>query len=136
MDVFDKLELGEIVYGEIIGPKIQDNYSYGLDHHEFLVFDVKVLQPDGKFKWMNPQEVEDFCKDRGFNLVPVLYKGPYNRDKIYDLTKGPSVYDPNTKVREGVVVKASENYDSEGNKKALKWVSEAYLDDKKNTDFH
>lgn len=136
IDVFDKLETGELVYGEIVGPGIQTNYSYGLKEHRFLVFDVKVLQPDGKFKWLNPQEVEDFCKVRGFDLVPILYKGPYNRDKIYDLTKGPSIYDPATKVREGVVVKASENYDCQGNKRALKWVSEAYLDDKKNSDFH
>lgn len=136
IDVFEKIEMGEIVYGEIVGPGIQNNYSYGLKEHRFLVFDVKVLQPDGKFKWMNPDEVENYCKERDFDLVPVLYKGPYNRDKIYDLTKGPSVYDPKTKVREGVVVKAGENYDVEGNKRALKWVSEAYLDDKKNTDFH
>jgi RNA ligase (TIGR02306 family) len=136
MDVFSKLKSGEIVYGEIIGPSIQQGYSYDLKNHEFLVFDVKTLQADGKFKWLTPDEVEEFCKDRGFNFVPRLYKGPYNKELVYGLTKGPSKYDPKTKVREGVVVKAAREYDVAGNKKALKWVSEDYLADDKNTDFH
>ena len=136
MDVFSKLKSGEIVYGEIIGPGIQKNYTYDLESHEFLVFDVKVLQPDGKFKWLTPDEVVEFIKDRGFNTVPTLYKGPYDKEFIYNLTKGPSRYDPKTKVREGAVVKAANDYDVAGNKKALKWVSEDYLSDASNTDFH
>lgn len=134
--VFDKLQLGEIVYGEIIGPSIQKNYDYGLKEHRFVVFDVKVLQPDGKFKWLDPSEVEEFCRQRGFEHVPILYKGPYNKDFVYGLTKGPSVYCSKQKVREGAVVKATKEYNVEGNKKALKWVSEDYLSDEKNTDFH
>jgi len=136
INAFSKVKLGEIVYGEIIGPSIQKNYSYSLKEHHFVVFDVKVLQPDNRFKWLNPEEVESFCKERDFEFVPVLYRGPYNKDVAYSLTKGPSIYDPNTKIREGIVVKARENYDYEGNKKALKWVSEDYLADDKNTDFH
>ena len=136
MNIFEKIKVGEIFYGEIIGPGIQKNYSYSLKEHHFVVFDTKVLQPNGKFKWLNPDEVEALCKERGFEFVPVLYKGPYNREMAYSLTKGPSVYDPKTKVREGIVIKASKDYDIGGNKKALKWVSEDYLADNKNTDFH
>ena len=136
INAFDKIRVGEIFYGEIIGPGIQKNYSYSLKEHHFVVFDTKVLQPNGKFKWLNPDEVEALCKERGFEFVPVLYKGPYNREMAYSLTKGPSVYDPKTKVREGIVIKASKDYDIGGNKKALKWVSEDYLADNKNTDFH
>lgn len=141
INAFDKVRLGEIVYGEIIGPSIQANYDYSLKEHHFVVFDVKVLQFSGsdvnaKFKWMNPDEVESYCKERGFEYVPVLYKGPYNKELAYSLTKGPSVYDPKTKVREGITIKAAKNYDIEGNKKAVKWVSEDYLDNKSNSDFH
>lgn len=137
LDVFSKLKEGEIVFGEIVGPGIQKGYTYGLKEHQFVVFDVKRLQPDGKsFEWLTPSDVEDFCKERGFAYVPVLYRGKYNRDYIYGLTKGKSVFDPATKVREGVVVKAANNYTVGGNKKALKWVSEDYLADDKNTDFH
>lgn len=136
IDAFSKIRSGEIVYGEIVGPSIQANYSYGLKEHHFVVFDVKLLKPDGKFEWLKPSVVEAFCKERGFEHVPILYKGPYNHDLAYSLTKGPSVYDPRTKVREGIVIKAADGYDTEGNKKALKWVSEDYLDDKNNTDNH
>ncbi len=137
MDVFSKLQVGEIVFGEIIGPGIQKSYEYGLTEHRFVVFDAKRLCPDGKsFEWLAPCDVEQLCKDRGFEYVPVLYRGRYNKELIYGLTKGPSVYDPKTKVREGVVVKAANNYCVGGNKKALKWVSEAYLDDTSNTDNH
>lgn len=136
LNIFSKLKLGEIVYGEIIGPGIQNGYTYGLDWHEFVVFDVKTLQPDGKFKWMNPEEVERFCEERKLEYVPVLYKGPYNKELAYSLTKGPSIYDSKTKVREGIVIKDKENYSIEGNKKAVKWVSEDYLADTTNTDNH
>lgn len=136
LDIFEKLALGEIVYGEIVGPSIQKGYDYGLKEHKFVVFDVKVLQPDGKFKWLNPSEVATFCEETELTYVPVLYKGPYDKDVIYGLTKGPSAFCPTQKVREGVVVKSSRSYDRDGNKRALKWVSEDYLADKNNTDFH
>lgn len=136
LDVFSKLQEGEIVFGEIVGPGIQKGYEYGLKEHKFVVFDMKRLQPDGAFEWLAPCDVEEFCKERGFEYVPVLYRGRYDRDLTYGMTKGPSVFDTKTKVREGVVVKAANGYCVNGNKKALKWVSEDYLADDKNTDFH
>lgn len=135
-EIFSKLKLGETVFGEIIGPGIQKGYDYGLKHHLFVVFDVKVLQPDGKQKWLTPDEVEAFCMERKLSYVPLVYRGPYNKELAYSLTKGPSKLDPKQKVREGIVIKSMHEYDREGNKKALKWVSEDYLDDKNNTDFH
>lgn len=136
MDVFSKLLPGETVFGEIIGPAIQAGYTYGVAEPVFVLFDVKRLQEDGSQIWLSPLEVEEFARQRGFEYVPVLYKGGFDKDLAYSLTKGASVYDPKTKVREGIVIKAVENYSVEGNKKAVKWVSEAYLDDAKNTDFH
>lgn len=136
LKVFTRLKLGETVYGEIVGPSIQNNYDYGLFIPTFFLFDVKILQSDGKQKWLNPKEVQAFAMERGFSFVPVLYEGPFNKEQVYELTKGPSVLWPKHKTREGIVIKSSENYDNEGNKRALKWISEAYLDDKNNTDFH
>ena len=136
LKVFDKLALGETVYGEIIGPNIQKNYDYGLNEPKFVLFDVKRLNPDGTQTWLSPKEVMAFAIERGFETVPLVYAGPFNKEMTYTLTKGPSLYDPKQKVREGIVIKATENYSIEGNKQALKWVSEDYLDDKSNTDFH
>lgn len=135
VDVFNKIKFGETVYGEIIGPGIQKNYDYGLEELRFVLFDVKVLQPDGSQRWLTPEGVEHYAKERGFEYVPVLYKGPYNKAYAYELTKGDSVYEPKQKVREGIVIKARHEYDHLGNKKALKWINEDYLSDFSNTDF-
>lgn len=136
LDVFSKLKQGEAVYGEIIGPGIQKGYSYGLKEHAFVLFDVKVLQADGSQKWLNPSEVKKFAEERGFTYVTVLYEGPFNKDLAYSLTRGPSVFCPQEKVREGIVIKSAENYSIAGNKQAVKWVSEDYLSDATNTDEH
>lgn len=136
MGVFSKLKLGETVFGEIVGPGIQANYSYGLTEYRFVLFDVKLLGADGKQYWLSPTDVAAFAKERGFEIVPTLYSGPYNKELAYSLTKGNSVYCPTQKVREGIVIKSNEIYSNEGSKRALKWVSEAYLDDSSNTDFH
>lgn len=135
MDVFSKVKLGEIIYGEIVGPGLQKNYDYGLKSCTFVLFDVKILQDDGSFKWLNPDEVETYAALRGFQFVPVLYKGQWDKEEVYKLTFGPSVYNEKQKVREGVVIKRRYDYNNDGNKTAFKWVSETYLA-KDNTDFH
>lgn len=136
IDAFSKLKLGESIFGEIIGEGIQKNYTYCVKGHKFVLFDVKVLEADGKQKWLSPAEVQAFAKERGFEHVPILYTGPYNKEIAYGLTKGPSVYCPDQKVREGIVIKRATDYSVDGNKEALKWISEEYLDDHNNTDNH
>lgn len=137
IDIFNKIKPNETVFGEIAGPGVQKNYSYGLKEPKFILFDVKIFSPiTGKQHWLSPNEVENYAKERGLDMVPILYRGPYNKELTYLLTKNPSSYCPQQKIMEGVVIKAQQNYTIEGNKKALKWISEGYLDDKNNTDFH
>lgn len=136
LDVFKKIKFGESVFGEIVGPGIQKGYTYSLKEHAFVLFDVKVLQPDGTQKWLNPAEAKAFAIERGFQFVPIVYEGPFNKELAYGLSRGPSMFDPKEKVREGIVIKAADNYSVEGNKQALKWVSEDYLADASNTDEH
>lgn len=135
---FEKIQPNEVIYGEVIGQGIQKNYNYGHTEHHFVLFDVKIVKSDGSTAWLNPQEVKEYAEVRGFDIVPTLYEGPYNKQLAYELTKGPSVYCPEQKVREGVVIKAKEynNMLCPNNRKSLKWISEDYLDDKNNTDFH
>lgn len=139
LDVKNKLKPGESIYGEIYGDGIQKNYKYGCKpgEHKFVLFDVKVLTLGGDQKWLSPDQVIAFAKERGFDMVPEIYRGPFTGlEFVKELTKGPSVLCPDQKIREGVVIKAVDNYDEFGNKRALKVVSEAYLDDTSNTDFH
>jgi len=133
---FEKLQPGEQIFGELIGQGIQKNYDYGHKEHHFVLFDVKYIV-DGRWVWMEPWEVEKYAKDRGFDIVPTLYEGPYNKQLAHELTMGDSVYCPKQKIREGIVIKATayNNPACSNKKKSLKWVSEKYLD-KDNTDFH
>jgi len=133
INVEEKLDNGEIVYGEIYGEGVQKNYSYGTREKKFILFDVK---KDGK--WLSPDEVCEFAKLRGFDLVPEIYRGPFkDLDHVKSHSLGASILAPSQKVREGVVVKALHNYNNKGDagKRALKIISEKYLD-KEQTDFH
>jgi len=135
---FEKIKPDEIIYGELIGEGIQKNYHYGHKEHHFVLFDVKVIEADGYTRWLNPEQVEAYAKERGFDFVPVLAVGPFNKQLTYELTKGNSVYYPEQKVREGVVIKSRYNYNDDfmpSNKKGVKYISEKYLEGDQ-SDFH
>lgn len=136
VSAFSKLKEGETIFGELIGPGIQKGYDYGHTEHHFVLFDVKVTLEDGRQEYLNPDDVEAYAKERGFDFVPVLYKGPFNKTEMEKLCTGPSVYHPEEKVREGVVIKAKLNYGENSSKKALKVINPEYLDNQSNTDFH
>lgn len=139
VNAHEKVLPNEIIFGELIGEGIQKNYHYGHTNGEkhFVLFDVKILNEDATQFWLSPKEVEQYAKERGFDMAPTVYKGPYSDlDHVKGFTLGDSVYCPVQRVREGVVVKAYEHYsDERGNKRALKCISEKYLD-KDQSDFH
>lgn len=130
MDAYSRIKEGEVFHGEIIGAGIQKGYDYGLkDSHKFVVFDIRRLDSDGEMKWLDPHSVEKICKERGFEHVPVLYKGGFDLDLIKSLTLGNSVYCPSQKVREGIVIRPTYGVDTGmGSKNLLKMISEKYLD--------
>ena len=138
IDAESKLKDGEVIYGELYGAGIQKNYDYGVkEGHKFILFDVKIIKEDGTQEWLSPDDVKNFAQDRGFDYVPELYRGPFvDLDHAKSFTLGDSVLEPKQKVREGLVVKSLERYNDErGNKRALKCISEKYLD-KDQSDFH
>lgn len=132
---FKKLKKGETIFGELIGPGVQKNYDYGHLEHHFVLFDVKVEREDGSQEYLDPEQVEAFAAERGFDFVPVLYSGVFNAALAKEMSMGPSVYNPIQKVREGVVVKRRTGYGENSHKHAKKLISEDYLNDKDNTDF-
>ena len=136
VNAFIKLSPGETIFGELIGPGVQKGYDYGLEGHHFVFFDVKVTKEDGSQEYLDPEQVEEYARERGFDFVPVLYRGVFNAALAKELSIGPSVYYPKEKVREGVVIKARTEYSNASSKKALKLISEEYLDDPSNTDNH
>lgn len=136
-DAFIKLYPGETFYGEVIGPDVQKNYNYGFkDKYHFVVFDIKVTNPDGTQTYLNPEDAEKLAKERGFDFVPILYRGLYNKESISHLASGPSYYCPEQKVIEGVVIKSKNDYnDGPSGKKAFKLINPEYLA-KDQSDYH
>jgi RNA ligase (TIGR02306 family) len=136
VDAFNKLKPGETIFGELIGPGVQRGYEYGHKEHHFVLFDVKVEREDGSQEYLDPEQAEAYAKERGFDFVPVLYRGIFNAELAKQLSTGPSVYYPPEKVREGIVIKARTEYSNASSKRALKLINEEYLDNADNTDNH
>lgn len=126
LKLFDKIKDGEFVHAELIGPGVQKGYDYGLKEHHIVIFDVRVVQEDGTQRWFNPEESEVFAKERGFDFVPVLYRGLFSKEVLAQHTSGPSVYFPK-EIREGCVAKSRYKYDVEQSKQAFKSINPDYL---------
>lgn len=93
--------------GEVYGCNIQDlGYSVpGTEDAMFRVFDAFVgLRSGGRF--LNDDELEELLLELDLPRVPVLYKGPFSKEKLYELTEGKEmVSGKNLHIREGVVVR-------------------------------
>ena len=120
-----------IVYGEIIGDKIQD-LTYGLKNgqRDLYVFDIK---QNGQY--LDWEQVREFCKQNGLKHVPQLYIGNYYNGVIQKHTSGNSILAGN-QIREGVVCKSlREENNLQIGRKILKSISEEYLLRKNGTEY-
>lgn len=121
---------GVMVFLETFGLGVQDLH-YGQKGLAFRVFDIAV---DGRY--LDWDSVTSICKQFGIETVPVLYEGPFSREKIAELTDGRTMIAelPADKEqftgREGIVVKTlKERISTITNKRMiLKSVSADYLD--------
>lgn len=133
------LKPGQVIYGEIYGHGIQKGYNYGCKPGEFglVVFDLKIDDV-----WQRYDQLQALILDFLHNNVDtpiianVLYTGWYDFDTIKALTVGNSVLVPEQKVIEGVVIRSGIEEDTYAGRKMLKLISDEYLLNKNNTDFH
>jgi len=111
-----------ILFGEVFG-RVQ-SLRYGLDRSlGFRAFDLLV---DGKY--VDFDEFAKLCERFGIERVPLAYDGPFDLQKIRDLSDGPSLVAGANNIREGVVVKpAVERTDPRIGRVALKYVGDVYL---------
>lgn len=122
------------ILGEVFGP-VQD-LKYGADKPQFRVFDIYLGEP-GHGRYVNAEELQAFCTALGVQMVPVIYAGPFSKEKMEEVTTGmETVSGQEVHIREGVVIKPmKERYDNELGRVVLKNVSEAYLLRKNGTEF-
>lgn len=113
--------------GEVYGPGIQTNFNYG-DKQVFRMFDV-VAGFRGDQHYFSFDAKVFLANHIGVDMVPVLYRGPFSREVMYEHTDGmETVSGKQLHIREGVVVTPTEErYDMQIGRVILKSVSAAYL---------
>lgn len=116
------------ICGEVYGNGVQD-LSYGCTKGEvrFSVFDVYVGERNVG-RYLNDQELDNFCDSYGLTRVPVLYRGPYSKELINEYVNGTKSLFDSSQVREGVVIKPLvERSTSILSRVVLKSINEDYL---------
>ena len=112
---------GDVLYGEIAGTT--NMIKYGANR--FAAFDI--LRSG---RWVDKvDQLQEFA-DYGIPTVPLLYRGPYDRDLIKGLAEGKTTWTGSADVlREGcVVVPERERYDRHVGRIALKCVGAGFLE--------
>lgn len=109
------------VYGEVFG-QVQ-NLKYGSTNGEifFAVFDI--LRGD---QWLDFDEAHEIASP--LTWVPLVYRGPFDKDKILEFAERDSLWPSAKHCREGVVVKPiHERTDRKIGRVQLKVVGNRYL---------
>ncbi|MCX4822011.1 RNA ligase (ATP) [Streptomyces sp. NBC_01142] len=125
------------LFGEVYGAGVQD-LAYGANARAeedlgYAVFDVSA-EIDGQVRWLDAAEL----LSGELPLVPRLYEGPYDIEKVLELASGrETVSGRELHLREGVVIRpATERYSPVvGGRAIAKAVSPAYLTRKGGTEY-
>jgi hypothetical protein len=132
---------GVVLFGEIYGTGVQDLW-YGLENGvAFRAFDLAV---NGKYlDWDVKQQL---CEHFGVAMVPILYRGPFHRERLEEYVSGPTTLCPADKAgrfkgREGIVItpareRAVTTETHVFERLILKAISFDYLERKGGTEYH
>ncbi len=112
----DKLEKGDVVYGEIVGPGIQKGWVYTPE----LSFHVYDVMQNGQF--LSDGDLDHWCAYMGLNRVPVLHRCKFSEfhPEDYSQSKFPDT------ICEGVVVRTSQEVGAGGQRAMAKYVRPEY----------
>ncbi|MET8024207.1 RNA ligase (ATP) [Streptomyces avermitilis] len=124
------------IFGEVYGAGVQD-LTYGADGRRdtlgYAVFDVSA-EIDGEVRWLDAAD----RLDGELPLVPRLYEGPYDIDRVLEIASGrETVSGRGLHLREGVVIRSATERRSPvtGGRAIAKAVSPAYLTRKGGTEY-
>ena len=125
------------IFGEVYGSGVQD-LGYGADGRStglgFAVFDLSYDDGTGQVRWLDPVD----ALDGELPLVPRLFEGPFDIDRILALAEGTeTVSGAGLHIREGVVIRPRTERHSTvlGGRAVAKAVGSAYLTRKGGTEF-
>lgn len=118
------------LFGEVYGAGVQDlTYGQASGQISFALFDVAVVSDGGARTFIAASALPALIAGR-VPLAPVLYNGPYDEAKLWELATGEeTVSGTGAHLREGLVVRPwRERYAPQlGGRVILKFVSDAYL---------
>lgn len=121
LDAWLRHHPGLIVYGEVFGQVQNLKYGAKKDQIFFAAFDI--MRGD---QWLDFDEAHEI----GVPLpwVPLVYRGPFDKEKIFAFAEGDSSWPGANNYREGVVVKpVHERTDLKIGRVQLKVVGNRYL---------
>ncbi len=111
-----------ILFGEIYGPGVQRGFTYGVGKPQFRAFDIAVGR-----EYLDWDAFIELCDRFDVPVVPVLYRGPFDADRVAELLAGPTTLDGDH-IREGVVIRpVVERFNQATDRTILKWKSDDYL---------
>ena len=115
-----------VLYGEVFGLGIQKNYAYGATQDDPLIFAAFDVMVDNRFLDIEPmlRILRDYFEP--IPLVPHLFTGDYNFDKIVELSDGPSRWPGAAHNREGCVVRPMQERLGRSGRTVLKCVGATY----------
>lgn len=142
----DEHEVPYFVCGEVFGTTptgaVVQDLTYGYAELAFRLFDV-CAGTRGQEEFFPFELMVEAANNLHVSVAPVLYVGPYSKEKVLELTDGNTAVQPFSRrsavrqIREGVVVKSSvEARHPKYGRKIAKSVSEAYLLRKNATEFN
>jgi RNA ligase (TIGR02306 family) len=114
------------IYAETFG-QVQ-SLKYNAKPNQFFVAAFDILDHD---RWLSYDECQEIIKDTpDFKWVPLVYRGPFNREMLLAEAEKNSLY-PNcaTQMREGIVIRpVIERFDAKLGRVFLKMVSNRHLE--------
>jgi len=114
----------KIVYGEVFG-NVQ-SLKYGAKPNTYFFAAFAVLD---KGQWVDFAEAYQSTQSSEVPWAPILYRGPFNKEKALACSEGPSTWPGAQNIREGcVVVPEKERMDAKVGRVMLKIVSNVYLE--------
>jgi RNA ligase (TIGR02306 family) len=128
------------LFGEVYGKGVQDlSYAHATNAVGFALFDARIVNEDSPAgRWLERDELAPVARDGGVNVVPVLYRGPYDYAALLALSNGPETISGTTAhTREGLVLRAIPERRSDvfGSRAIAKLVGSDYLTRKGGTEY-
>lgn len=110
-----------VIYGEMFG-SVQD-LKYGAAPGQLMFRAFDALSPMGLY--LDHDLLAETLLELGIDMVPIVYRGPFNIEKLKEIAEEPSVIGGG--IREGLVIRpVRERYDHRVGRVILKLISERY----------